>query len=209
MISTLVLDAPASARSTTAPSAAPLRGVGYGSTAYLVIFALGVLALMFVLGGLQSPADLAWAAAFTLAPAALALRLTFTSQADRQQYVARLMACALMLPLLVLMWASSQTLTEAPVVVGLAFVLAGALHLAAFVGATVTLASRTTRLMPAVGVAPVGAERLLRRLASLGVNANDSAPLRLRRKAPTKPACAALATKPSIRPAPRPSRCGA
>lgn len=42
------------------------------------------------------------------APAVLALGLGFTSQSDRRQYVARLLACSAMLPILLMFWASSQ-----------------------------------------------------------------------------------------------------
>src|SRR6186713_1041900 len=42
------------------------------------------------------------------APSLLALGLGFTSQADRQQYVVRLLACSAMLPILLMMWAGSQ-----------------------------------------------------------------------------------------------------
>jgi hypothetical protein len=55
------------------------------------------------------------------APALLACGLGFTSQADRNQYVVRLVACAVMLPILLMMWAGSQ---DAPAAAPAAGVLA-------------------------------------------------------------------------------------
>lgn len=180
MVSTGVLDAADAARGAApAPSVPSLRAVGYAATAYLTVFALALLALMRGLGGLLTASDLAWAVGIALAPIGLALRLTTTRQADRQQYLVRLLACALMLPLLVLMWASSEALEEAPVVIGLAFVLTGALHLIAFVAAIFSLAARVTRITPAAGVAAVGGERLAHRLASLGASAGSGSTWRL------------------------------
>lgn len=169
MASTLVFESlnAAGDHGRSAPSLPPLRWVGYATMAYLVLFAAALLGLMGLLGGLQAGADLAWAAVIALAPAALATVLTFTSDLDRQQYLARLVACALMLPLLVLMWASSTDFGESRVVVGLALVLGGALHMAAFVGAIFVLAARTTRVTPAAGITPIGVERLGHRFASL------------------------------------------
>jgi hypothetical protein len=83
----------------------------------LPVFAVAQLALM---GGLawtwlatpaRGPACSRRSSA--AAPAVLALRLGATSQDDRQQYVARLLACAAMLPILLMMWAGAQD-TPAP-----------------------------------------------------------------------------------------------
>lgn len=49
-------------------------------------------------------------AAWCVAPALLALGLSFTSQADRRQYGVRLLACSAMLPILLMMWAGAQDL---------------------------------------------------------------------------------------------------
>ena len=108
------------------------------------------------------------------APVVLALRLGFTSQADRQQYVARLLACAAMLPILLMMWAGSQDTPAAtpetvvwvrhPWTFFTAFAL---LHAAIFVAAIAWLAASVTRVEPAGHAQPVPATVLVQRLHSL------------------------------------------
>ena len=86
-------------------------------------------------------------------PALLALGLGFSSQADRQQYVVRLIACAAMLPILLMMWAGSQDgpaaaldsndLARRPWIFSTAFAL---LHAGLFIAAIAWLAVAVTRI---------------------------------------------------------------
>jgi hypothetical protein len=108
------------------------------------------------------------------APAALALGLAFTSQADREQYVLRLVACAAMLPILLMMWAGSQDAAEAAPATSLLarrpwifFVAFALLHAAVFVAAVVWLAGTVTRVEAATGSTAVPATWLVERLRSL------------------------------------------
>lgn len=135
------------------PRFAPLSFVGAAACAYLAAF-----------GGL-----LAWLAATDAvdviacaAPLLLALWLARSSQADRQQYIARLMAAALMAPLLQLMGLADR-LAWPPVI---ALVL---LHAAALVGAVFWLASATTRIAPPAGTPRLPADRLLAQLQQLPI----------------------------------------
>ena len=155
---------------TDAPRMAPLGR--------LPIFAVAQLALM---GGLAwywlvaAGADHGLLdALICAAPAVLALRLAFTSQADRQQYVARLLACAAMLPILLMMWAGAQDTPAAtpdmalwarrPWIFFTAFAL---LHAAIFVAAVAWLASTVTRVEAARHARPVPAAVLVQRLHAL------------------------------------------
>ena len=149
------------------PVQSPLGVVGVVAALYTLLFGATV---WFALRAAQTGTgtiDAALDIAICLAPALLAGVLARTSQADRQQYVARLMACAVMLPLLLLMWATSQ-----PVVVSGALVwsAAGVLfvaHIALFVGAVFWLARRATGIEAQPGAAVVGATLLGQRLQSL------------------------------------------
>lgn len=136
-----------------APRFAPLGIVGAAAGAYLAAFG-GVLALLAA----HDAADGIGCAA----PLLLALWLARTSQADRQQYVARLMAAALMLPLLQLM-AFGDRMAWPPVV---ALVL---LHFATFVGSVLWLASATTRIAPPAGTPRLPADGLLAQLQALPI----------------------------------------
>ena len=111
------------------------------------------------------------------APAALALVLGFTSQADRQQYVVRLLACAAMLPILLMMWAGSQDAPEATAETNLLarhpwifFVGFALLHAVTFVAAVAWLARAVTRVEACAGCPPVPAALLLQRLRSLAAH---------------------------------------
>ncbi|RPI43463.1 MAG: hypothetical protein EHM59_15335 [Betaproteobacteria bacterium] len=96
-----------------------------------------------------------------LAPAALAVMLGATSQADRRQYVARLLAAVMFAPALLLFWASSHPGG------GLWLIVLVVVHVLAILLLIVWLASFTTRIAAAPGLAPVGSLRLGRRIASL------------------------------------------
>jgi hypothetical protein len=116
----------------------------------------------------------AFEAVVCAAPALLAFGLGFTSQDDRQQYVVRLVACAAMLPILLMMWAGSQdtpaattaahVLARRPWIFFTAFAL---LHAATFLAAIAWLASTVTRVEAAPGATPVPAALLVQRLQSL------------------------------------------
>lgn len=111
------------------------------------------------------------------APTVLALGLAFTSQADRRQYVVRLLACSAMLSILLLMWASSQDPGATGAPVGsepggwmahpwLFFSACAAFHALLFVGTIWWLAAAVTRIEAAVA-SRVGPDRLAQRLRSL------------------------------------------
>lgn len=101
-----------------------------------------------------------------LAPVLLAAACAASSQADRQQYAARLLATVLMAPILLLFWSIDGPLSWG---VGLAVALGSVvLHVAAFVGGIVWMARFTTCIAPAPGIAAIDAEALRRRLLSFG-----------------------------------------
>jgi hypothetical protein len=97
------------------------------------------------------------------APALVVLALAASSQDDRRQYLARLLAALLMLPLLQLMWAHRPGGGPTGLLPGLAL-----LHLLVFVAALIVLAPVATRIEAAAGALPVSAEQLGARLRSLG-----------------------------------------
>ena len=135
------------------PRFVPLGFVGVAACGYLAAFG-GVLALLAA----TDPVDAIGCAA----PLLLALLLARTSQTDRQQYTARLMAAALMLPLLQLMLFGDRLAW--PPLAALAIV-----HFAAFVGAVFWLASATTRIAPPVGTARTPPDQLLEQLQALPI----------------------------------------
>jgi hypothetical protein len=103
-------------------------------------------------------------------PALVTAALGFTSQNDRHQYVARVLAAAMMLPVLLMMWAVSHELPgpglpawgEAVSVFG--FML---LHIAGFAALIWQLSSLTTRIEAEARTTPVSARVLAARLQSL------------------------------------------
>jgi len=138
-----------------------LRVAGAVTAAYLLAFGA---ALAWRLAGDLGDSVLCFA------PAAAGALLAATSEADRKQYMARVLAGSMFAPALVMMWASSHERA------GLWLLVFVAVHIAAFVASIVWLASLATRIDPAEGVVPVGEDLLLRRLASL---ASSAGPLRL------------------------------
>lgn len=136
-----------------APMFRDLRALGLGIAAALTVFG-GVIYLWGSERG-------AVAAAVCAAPALLALALSATSQAERDQYTARLAAAALMPPVGLLMWASAGP-ASAALLIALAFALA-----AAFCGAIVVFARQACAIGAAPGVARVPASTLALRLRSL------------------------------------------
>ena len=79
---------------TDAPRMAPLGRLPVIAVAHLVAMGGLAWAWLAISGADRGPFE----ALICAAPAAVAIGLGFTSQADRQQYVARLLACAGMLP---------------------------------------------------------------------------------------------------------------
>jgi hypothetical protein len=104
--------------------------------------------------------------ALCASPGALALALGFTSQDDRRQYVARLLAASMMAPLLLAMWAGSQPVRDE--VSGwwffVPFVL---LQAAAFAAIVLWLAGTTTRVDGDASARTLPADVLAQRLRAL------------------------------------------
>ena len=108
-----------------------------------------------------------WRAALICgAPAVVTAALACTSRTDRNQYVVRLMAAAAMLPVLLMMWASSEETLAGPRAVALAVLCFLALHVVGFALLVWHLAWLTTRL-EAGPAAPVPADLLAQRLQAL------------------------------------------
>ena len=145
------------------PVQSPLGGVGLAAVLYTLLFGVAVLGVLRVVQTEPEVIDIG----ICLAPALLALVLARTSRADRQQYVARLMACAAMLPLLLLMWAGSQPVTVSDAVVWSAAVGLFVVHMGVFVLAVFWLARLATRIETQPGAALVGSALLGLRFMSL------------------------------------------
>lgn len=134
------------------PLFAPLGRVGGAAVLYLGVFGAALVAV-------QPAPDLGLVLGCA-APAGLAALLACTSQADRQQYVARLVATVLMLPIVLLMAFGA----EPPLAATVALV-AG--HALAFVAGVFWLASATTRVLPALGTPRLSVQALLAKLQAL------------------------------------------
>jgi hypothetical protein len=130
----------------------PLGAVAFSAVGWLAVFG-GALAW-----ALQ--ADLVETVG-CMVPAVLVTALGFTAQADRRQYVARLLAGTMFGAIGLLMWAASHDNAGLWL---LAFVAA---LVAAFLGWIVWLAQFTTRIAPAAGVTACAGAELARRLGSL------------------------------------------
>lgn len=154
---------------TDAPRMAPLGRVPVLGVALLTAMGGLAWAWLVIAGADRGPFEVAVCAA----PALLALALAFTSQDDRQQYVARLLACAAMLPILLMMWAGSQEAVGMPALAALAqrpwifFSVFALLHAALFVAAVLWLARSVTRIEAMRGAAAVPANVLVQRLQAL------------------------------------------
>jgi len=148
-----------------------LRVLGLAVTIWLAAWA-ALLVLW-----LPMPVAAPWAWPLAGAPALLAAGLTLTRRDDRGQYVARLMACGLMLPALQLV-----VLTDgADATRGWRLAALAAVHVGALLLATLVFARRSGAIHPPPGVAAVDADRLRARLQSL---AGLGLPLRLATAAP-------------------------
>ena len=130
----------------------PLGIAGATVAGYLLLF--GVALWWWLAGDLVD-------GVLCAAPGALGVALAATSRKDRRQYVMRVLAAGMFMPVLLAMWASSH---ERASLWLLAFVL---LHVAAFLVVLVWLGSYATGLDPLAGVAPVSRQLLRARLLSL------------------------------------------
>jgi hypothetical protein len=131
----------------------PLTPLGVAATIYLAAVGAGFAG--------WHAAESAWSVLPCTAPALLAAVLAATSQHDRRQYAARLMAAVLMLPILLLFFSLDGGIGwVAPV----AFAV---VHAAVFVLAVYWMASLSTRIDAPEGAPAVSARLLLHRLASL------------------------------------------
>lgn len=154
------------------PRFASLNPMAIAALLHLSLF--GLVAWLWL--ALSGSAPGVGATVICAAPALLALALSFTSQADRNQYTLRLLAAALMLPIGLMMWAGSQdpvdgtSATATHLLLRHPWIFFSALalwHALAVVGGIVWLAAATTRVEPAAGTPRVTAAQLARRLASL------------------------------------------
>ena len=139
----------------------PLGAVGLAATLYCAVAGL--------ISGLWLEAfdpEAGWLdAVLCAAPALFALALALGSQADRRQYVARLFACVLLLPILLLMGSALRDLEQAPALLfGGGFAL---LHVLGLVAMVAWLAKATTRVEAGMAAPKVLPEVLGRRLMSL------------------------------------------
>src|SRR5262245_17690176 len=105
-------------------------------------------------------------------PAILGAVLACTSTSDERQYIARVLACMMFTPALLLFWATSLDPDPGaaarpiwPFAVGLI-----AVHVLCFVGAIFWGGSALTAVPAATGVPPVGAPELRSRLLSLNAS---------------------------------------
>jgi hypothetical protein len=117
-------------------------------------------ALWFVLQGDAFDAVLCFGAI------AIVAALAMTSQADRKQYIARLLAAAIFLPVGLLFWASSHPAG------GWLLWLLTVVHVFAFLLVILWLARLATRIDAARGIPAAGSDRLAGRMNSLQRSAN-------------------------------------
>lgn len=150
-----------------------LRPLGLAWTAVLAL--AGVLAWIFgaLTGRAAAFGPVAWGL-ICAAPAVVGIVLARTSTADRRQYVARGLAAAGMLPILLAMWAGTPPDPDvaAPATIGNAAQWAlglGSLlvHVLAWLALLAGVARAATRLNPPAGAMPVQRDRLRERLAAL------------------------------------------
>lgn len=138
-----------------------LTRVGIAAVAYTLVMGAACAAWHRAAG--TAPAW--WALLVSFAPALLALSFALTAQHDRRQYVARLLAVALMGPLLVLFWSLDGPTRPG---LGMALAIAYALvHGAAFLLAVWWLAAFTTQIAPEATAAAASGATLARRILSL------------------------------------------
>ena len=152
---------PASASPWQWPS---LHWLGWLGSAYRAAWGLVFTVALPRLGGAPlSP----WSGLLCAAPTVLCVVLANTSQEDRRQYVARVMAAMLMLPILQLMWGAEQLTQASTLATALTCGLALTIHMGLFVLQLPYWARKATRVEPRGAGIAVDASRLLVRLSSL------------------------------------------
>lgn len=152
---------PASASPWQWPS---LHGLGWLGSAYLAAWGLVLaVALPRLGGGPLSP----WSGLLCAAPTVLCVVLANTSQGDRRQYVVRVLAAMLMLPILQLMWGAEQLTQASALATALTCGLALTIHMGLFVLQLPYWARKATRVEPVGAGTAVDASHLLARLSSL------------------------------------------
>lgn len=135
------------------PKLPSLLAAALVACAYLLIFG----AVLLQLHGQPGLLDVV----ICFAPAVAGVVLAATSQSDRRQYIARVFAAALFLPILLLMWASSEPVN------GWHLALLAVLHVGALLALVLWLAGFTTRIPAVTGVPVVGGAAFARRLEAL------------------------------------------
>ncbi len=100
------------------------------------------------------------------APALACIAMAFTSIEDTEQYIARIIACGMFLPVLALFWSSTPNPAETRMVWpgGVAFAVA---HIACFVGSLFYFGTVTTRVPASPNTVPVPMETLRARLQAV------------------------------------------
>ncbi|WP_341888818.1 hypothetical protein [Variovorax sp. YR752] len=140
---------------------ATLTRAGVACTVYTLLVAAAFSAWHLAIG--STPMALALVICFL--PAALCFACACSSQHDRRQYVARLMAAALMAPILLLFWSiDGPTHAGLGMALAIGFVL---LHVAAFLLGLRWLAAFSTRIDPAAGTPVASTAMLVQRLIAL------------------------------------------
>lgn len=150
--------------------------VGFAAVAYLLL-AGGVMWLWLRRSGVQvTPA----VTLICLLPAGLGLLLALTSTDDQRQYLARVLACMVMVPILLLFWGTSlrPAVADPGRVVWIFGVGAALGHAVVFVGGIFLGGTFVTTVPAAPGAARVSASELVARVlslkgASLGVSSAE------------------------------------
>lgn len=141
------------------------RTLAWLTVAYLMLFG-AVLWLWLGRSGVQT----SWFdTLLCFAPVLLGVVLARTSTTDQKQYIARVLACAAFMPVLLLFWGTSQDpATPMPDRLVWPFAVGAAIgHAAAFVGLIFWGGSYVTLVPATPGVSAVAADELLARLLSL------------------------------------------
>lgn len=152
---------------------AGLRGVAVAAFLLCALAGAWAWCWLLLLGAAPAAIDLLISAA----PAALSLGMAFTPTVDRHQYVARLMACCLMLPILLMFWVSSQDAAPGAAAAWpaltwlhkpwLYFTVWPVVQVLAFLLALWWLAAAATRVEPGIGVTQLSAAQLDQHLQAL------------------------------------------
>jgi hypothetical protein len=137
--------------------------IGVANVVYLALFGAANWVWLRRGGGISAPL----ATVICFLPAALGAILAGTSMEDNRQYIARIMACAVFAPILLLFWSASQSSpgnqrANWPFAVG-----AGVMHVIVCAGAVLLVGSAVTRMPGAANVSPVDTAMLRGRLLTL------------------------------------------